>query len=248
VLDLVQSRSRGLLNVRDANAYTLYFNPAVAPAPIQRRPDLRYSTLNRAEGSGEVRHQSQSLAWTWTPAAALQVNASYTHSRTRDNFIDWTSDFTPQNTFDPASEWGPSLQDQRHRFLTSGVWRTGDRTNPWTRHWTFGWIARWASGRPFTQLAGYDRNYDGDGTSDRPEGIGRGSETLPAQSEVDLRAGRAFRVGGAKLELLVEVFNVFNKGNVLEVQATTTSAEPPYGTPTRFGSRRQWQFGVRYAF
>ncbi len=248
VVDLLQSRATGFLNVRDVNAYVLYADPLVGAAPIQRRPDLRYSTLNRADGSGEARHESQSVAWTWRPDASLLLKASYTHSRTRDNFIDWTSDFTPQNTFDPATERGPSAQDQRHRFLTSGVWTSGDRSNPWTRRWTLGWIARWASGRPYTQLAGFDRNYDGDGTSDRPEGVGRTSETLPSQSEVDLRIGRAFRVGTAKLEATVEIFNLFNTGNVLAVQNNRSSAEPPYGTPTRTGDRRQWQFGVRYSF
>ncbi|MBK8725693.1 MAG: TonB-dependent receptor [Holophagaceae bacterium] len=248
VVDLIRSRSRGLLNVRDVNAYVIYVNPAVSAAPIQRRPDLRYSTLNRADGTGEARHESQSVAWTWKADPALLVKASYTHSRTRDNFIDWTSDFTPQNTFDPASEWGPGVQDQRHRFLASGVWSSGERANPWSRNWTLGWIARWASGRPYTRLAGYDRNYDGDGTSDRPEGVGRTSETLPSQSEVDLRLGRAFRLGAARLEATVEVFNLFNSGNVLEVQNNLGSVQPPYGTPTRYGDRRQWQFGVRYAF
>lgn len=248
VLDAVQSKGRGFLNVRDVNAYVLYLDPAVSTAPIQRRPDLRYSTLNRADGSGETRHESQSLAWTWKPDARTLLKASYTHSRTRDNFIDWTGDFTPQDTFDPGSEWGPSVQDQRHRLLCSGVWHSGDRANPWTRDWTLGWIATWASGRPYTKLAGYDRNYDGDGTSDRPEGVGRNSETLPSTSRVDVRAGRGFRVGAARLEATLEVFNLFNKGDVLEVQNNLASAQPPYGTPVRFADRRQLQFGVKYSF
>lgn len=248
VFDAIQSRGRGFLNVRDVNAYVIYVNPLVSAAPIQRRPDLRYSTLNRADGSGETRHESQSLAWTWKPDSSLLLKASYTHSRTRDNFIDWTADFTPQNTFDPGSEWGPSVQDQRHRALVSGVWSSGAQANPWTRDWTFGWIASWASGRPYTRLAGYDRNYDGDGTSDRPEGVGRNSEHLSSTSQVDLRAGRAFRLGEGRLEATLEVFNLFNKGNVLEVQNNTASVQPPYGTPVRFADRRQFQFGVRYSF
>lgn len=249
VVDAIQSRGRGFLNVRDVNAYVLYLNPAEGvTAPIQRRPDLRYSTLNRADGSGGTRHESQSVAWTWRPDARLLVKASYTHSRTRDNFVDWTSDFTPQNTFDPGSEWGPSVQDQAHRVLCNGVWHSGDRVSAWTRDWTLGWIATWASGRPYTRLAGYDRNYDGDGTSDRPEGVGRNAETLPSSSRVDLRAGRAFRLGEGRLEATVEVFNVFNKGSVLEVQNNTASVQPPYGTPVRFADRRQLQFGVKYSF
>ncbi|MDE3245775.1 MAG: hypothetical protein KGN80_06775, partial [Acidobacteriota bacterium] len=248
VLDLVQSRSGGFLNVRDVNAYVLYADPALGPAPVLRRPDLRYSTLSRADGSGEVRHESQSLAYQWTPGGLLLIKASYTHSRTRDNFIDLTSDFTPQNSFDPASDWGPSYQDQRHRFLASGVWGSGDRRSPWLQAWTLGWIASWSSGRPYTRLAGFDRNLNGDGTSDRPAGVGRTSETLPSQREIDVRIGRSFRLASARLECTLEIFNLFNRGNVLEVQNNVSSLEPPYGTPTRFGPRRQMQFGLRYKF
>jgi hypothetical protein len=248
VFDAIQSKGRGFLNVRDVNAYVIYVDPAVSPAPIQRRPDLRYSTLNRADGSGGTRHESQSLAFTWKPDSRLLLKASYTRSRTRDNFIDWTSDFTPENPFDPASEWGPSVQDQRHRLATSGVWHSGDRASAWTRGWSLGWIATWASGRPHTKLAGYDRNFNGDGTSDRPEGVGRNSETLPSAGRVDLRVGRTFRLGEARLEATLEVFNLFNEGQVLEVQNNTASAQPAYGTPVRFGDRRQFQFGVRYSF
>lgn len=248
VLDLVKSKSGGFLNVRDVNAYVLHADPSLGAAPIRRRPDLRYSTLNRADGSGQVRHESQSLAYQWAPDGSLLFKASYTHSRTRDNFIDLTSDFTPQNSFDPASEWGPSYQDQRHRFLASGAWGSGDRANPWLKGWTIGWIASWSSGRPYTQLAGYDRNLNGDGTSDRPEGVGRTSETLPYQSAFDVRFGRSFHLAAAKLECTLEVFNLFNKGNVIEVQNNLRSIQPPYGTPTRYGPRRQIQFGLRYKF
>lgn len=247
VLDLLRGHAQGLLNVRDVNAFQPYLNPATGQV-VLRRPDLRYSTLNRIDGSGEARTESQSLAWTWRPSAALLVNAAYTHSRVRDNTIDWTSDFTSQNTFAPGSDWGPGYQQQSHRFVTSGVWSSGPRSNPWCRDWTLAWIAKWASGRPFSKLAGYDRNFDGDGTSDRPEGVGRTSETTPATKTIDVRVAKAFSFNAARLEFTVDVFNLANWGNILQVQNDLSSTTPAYGTPTVFGPRRQVQVGARYAF
>ncbi|MBL0209327.1 MAG: carboxypeptidase regulatory-like domain-containing protein [Holophagaceae bacterium] len=246
-LELVHSKAKGFMNVRDVNAFQVYFNPATSQ-PVLRRPDLRYSTLNRVDGSGRADYDGQSLAWTWKRSGQFLLNASYTHSHAWDNFTDWTSDFTPQNTFDPSSEWGPSLQHQAHRLSAAAVWSTGQEGPALRRDWTFSGILHWASGRPYTQLAGSDANYDGDGTSDRPAGVGRNSEATPSTSTLDLRASRTFSFSGSKLELILEVFNCFNRSNVLQVQNVHASVTPEYGTPIRYGPKRQLQFGARYKF
>jgi hypothetical protein len=229
------------------NAFQVYTNPATSQQ-VLRRPDLRYSTLNRVDGSGHADYDGQSLSWTWKRNEQSLLNASYTHSRAEDNFTDWTSDFTPQNTFDPASEWGPSLQNQSHRLSIAAVWAMGHQGSPLRRDWTFSGILHWASGRPFTRLVGADANYDGDGTSDRPAGSGRNSEATPSTATVDLRASRTFIFSGSKLEILLDVFNLFNRSNVRQVQNVHASITPPYGTPIRYGPKRQLQFGVRYSF
>ncbi len=246
-LELVHSKAKGFMNVRDVNAFQFYSNAATGQQ-VLRRPDLRYSTLNRVDGSGNADYDGQSLSWTWKQNERFQLNASYTHSQARDNFTDWTSDFTPQNTFDPSTEWGQSLQNQVHRLSVASVWTTGHEGSLLRRDWTFSGILHWASGRPYTQLLGYDANYDGDGTSDRPPGIGRNSETTPSTATVDLRASRIFLFNGSRLELILDAFNFFNHSNLLQVQNVQASTTPPYGTPLRYGPKRQLQFGVRYRF
>ena len=245
-LELVHSKAEGFLNTRDVNAFQPYFN-ATTGQTVVRRPDLRYSTLNRVDGSGTAHYDGQSVTWTWKRGEHFLINASYTHSDAKDNFIDWTTDSPPQNTFDPASEWGPSLQNQKHRLTTSAVWATGHEGPDWRRDWIFSGILHWGSGRPYTQHVGHDLNGNGDGTSDRPAGVGRNSETTPSTSTVDLRASRTLTLGRAKLDLMFEVFNFFNSSNVLQLQNVLASSTE-YGTPTRYGPKRQLQFGARFNF
>jgi len=246
-LDLLQGRVRDLMNVRDVNAFQPTFSPAAGQV-LLRRVDLRYSALNRVDDTGRATTEQQSLAWSWTPSSAWQLRASYTHGRTRDNTADWTSDLPPENTFDPASEWGPSDQQQTHRFSTSGLWHSGSEGPAWRRDWTFAWIASWASGRPYSRLVGFDQNFNGEGTSDRPLGAGRNDRTTPSTHSLDLRLARTFHFRRDRLELLLDVINAGNSTAVLRVQANESSRTPPPGTPITFGPRRQVQFGVKLSF
>ena len=58
--------------------------------------------------------------------------------------------------FDPEAERGPSLQDQRHRFVLSGIY-----TAPYDVNVSA--IIAVVSGRPYNIIAGVDLNGDGDG-------------------------------------------------------------------------------------
>ncbi|MDP2875755.1 MAG: hypothetical protein Q8O00_06185, partial [Holophaga sp.] len=186
--------------------------------------------------------------WHWMVSSHQNWQASYTLSKAEDNVTDWAFTLPPQNTFDPTTEMGPAFQDQRHRFLFSGILRSSAERSPWARNWTLAVIARIASGRPYSQLQGYDRNQDGDPAGDRPVGVGRNSETTPWTRNVDLRVSRAFRTGKARTDVLLDLFNFFNTTNVIEVQNNQSSQTPAYGTHVRFAPMRQIQLGVRVSF
>jgi outer membrane receptor protein involved in Fe transport len=240
-LDLIYSRGSGFMNVRDVNAYVLYNG-------IPRRPDLRYSQILRIDGSGESRYWGQTIAWQWTVNDALSLALSYTHGKAEDNYTDWAPDFPLQNPFDPSQEWGPSAEDQTHQVQLSGVYRTRSQ-HPLLRNWTVSVIAQWASGRPYSQLVGYDLNVNGDGSSDRPSGVGRNSERGPAIKTVDLRLARELKLKKVRLECLLEIFNLFNSANVLKVQNILSAPAPhAYGSALAFGPSRQFQFGVKATF
>jgi len=240
-LDLLHGRAEGLMNVRDVNAFVSY-------GGLQRRPDLRYGSIFRTDGSGESRFRSATLGWAWTVDQSLAWKASYSLSRAEDNVTDWAFTLPPQNTFEPASEWGPAFQDQRHRLLVSGSYKSSPARGPWLRNWTLAVVARVASGRPYSQLLGYDLNQDGDPAADRPLGQGRNRETTPWTRNVDVRLSRGFQAGTTRTELTLDLFNLFNAVQVLEIQNNLASATPAYGTGLRFGAMRQVQLGARLSF
>ena len=240
-LDLLQGKAEGLMNVRDVNAYVTY-------GGLQRRPDLRYGSIYRTDGSGESRFRSTTLGWSWSVDSSQTWRASYSLSKAEDNVTDWAFTLPPQATFDPAGEWGPAFQDQRHRLLVSGIFVTRASLGPWLRNWTLALSGRIASGRPYSQLVGYDRNQDGDPAADRPVGVGRNSETTPWTRNLDVRIARAFTVGLIRYEVLLDVFNFFNAVNVVEVQNNLSSQTPVFGTRLRVGPMRQAQLGARIRF
>lgn len=240
-LDLLHARAAGLLTLRDVNAFVPY-------GPGLRRPDLRYASIYRTDGSGESRFRSASLGWEWAVERRCTLKASYTWSRAEDNVTDWATTLPAQNTFDPASEFGPSYPDQRHRLLASGILRSPSGDSPWLRNWTLAFTARLGSGHPYSRLLGYDANQNGDPASDRPAGYGRNSETTPWTRAVDLRLSRSFLIEATRLELVLDCFNLFNTGNAAQVQNSLASQTPPYGTPLTFEPRRQIQFGMRVSF
>jgi hypothetical protein len=242
-LDLLYTRGDGFMNVRDVNAYV--------PDPVTglpRRPDLRYSEILRIDGTGESRYWGQTLGWQWKVNNDVALGLSYTHGKAEDNYTDYNPDYPPQNTYDPGQEWGPSSEDQTHQIQLSGVFRSRF-THPLLRSWIVSVIAQYASGRPYSQLVGFDQNLNGDGSSDRPTGVGRNSERGPDTKTVDLRLAREVKLAKARVEFLFEVFNLFNTANVLKVQNVLTAPAPhSYGTALVYGPMRQFQIGVRASF
>jgi hypothetical protein len=115
----------------------------------------------------------------------------------------------------------------------------------------FGYVYSYASGAPFTVVTGSDNNNDTT-VNDRPAGVGRNSERLPATSSLDLRVSREFPMaGGRRLEAMIEAFNLMNHVNVLNVNNTFGNGAMPlstFGQRTAVGDMRQVQLGVRWSF
>ena len=160
---------------------------------------------------------------------------------------------------DLSDELGPSVQDQRHRFVFSGTSHVPGNIRVST-------IVAVASGRPFNVLAGTDLNGDGDGgalPADRARRIpaeasshvGRNSGTLPAQITVDVRGSRTFRLTGrVRVDVLAECFNLLNRTNYTEINnvfgagAFPSDPLPTYGQFQKAGPPRQLQLALRVSF
>jgi hypothetical protein len=72
-----------------------------------------------------------------------------------------------------------------------------------------------------------------------------GSFALPQHNQVDVRLARAFRMGGRRLELQMDVFNALNARTV---DAMTLEAGPTLGTPTQVLQPRFVAFGAQFHF
>jgi Carboxypeptidase regulatory-like domain len=191
--------------------------------------------------------------------------ASYTFSKTIDNFIDIRNE--PQqsiNFLDPGSDQGLSLQDVRSRFVMSGTWDLNYTRNPSLRDFSVSGIITLESGRAFNLLAGGDVP-----AGSRPlvggAPVARNAGLSPGFALVDMRVSRAFIINeNVKFQAFIEAFNLFNRVNINDVNpiflrnsATGQFDLPPKdgnrfkATPDRFRTAfapRQFQFGFRVNF
>jgi hypothetical protein len=117
--------------------------------------------------------------------------------------------------------------------VVSGVWDLnylGTSANAVTRAilggWSTSYIFTAQSGQPYSATIGFfDLNNDGNTRNDRVPGLGRNTFQLPTTWSLDPRISREVSLHErAKLQLIVEAFNVFNRLNL-----TNT----PTGAPVR---------------
>jgi hypothetical protein len=260
---------------------TIDYNPVVPALGAGRRP---LDVAGRAGTSASVL-QYTSFGETWYTGLTIlatkrfssrsQFMASYTLSKAEDNSTDFQSAFIPQNNgqgrdpsnptglpigFDPMSERGPSLQDQRHRLVLSGLYMAPHDISVSS-------IITVASGRPYNILAGADLNGDGDGgtipgpdrartnPADPSTSVGRNAGTLPSQATMDIRVNKRIPFGGRRtLDAIAEVFNLFNRTNFTDINnifgtgAYPTSPLPTYGQFQQAGPGRQVQLALKITF
>jgi hypothetical protein len=258
---------------------TIDYNPITNPLTGGRPLDI-----GGVPGTSASVLQYTSWGETWYRGLAMSVRkrfdgrhqflASYTLSKAEDTSADYQSFFIPQDNgfgrdpanpnglpigFDPSAERGPSLQDQRHRFVFSGAY-----VLPWDV--TASTIVTLASGRPYNILAGADLNGDGNGGAtapDRPRtdltnpltAIGRNAGMLPSQYTVDLRLAKRFPLRGrAHVDVMLEAFNLFNNttytnvDNVFGTGAYPGSPLPTFGQYTEAAPPFQAQLAVKIGF
>ena len=187
----------------------------------------------------------------------VAFHGSYTLSRVRNN-VDSLANFAdlPEGQ-DITGEMARSRQDVRHRLTVTALTQVPSRAA------VVGGVKVSAlvsveSGRPFNIFAGRDFNLDGNPNSDRPALIGRNAYEGPAYASVDLRVGREVSVNNrARLDLTLDVFNLFNRENVKDINTVWGSIDYPntpppaqlgFGTPRDVFNPRQVQFGVKLRF
>ena len=190
-------------------------------------------------------------------ARGLGFHGSYTLSRVRTN-VDSLANFAdlPEGQ-DIESEMALSRQDVRHRFTLAVLTEVPSNASVGGGVKVSGLVSL-ESGRRFNIFAGRDFNLDGNPNSDRPGLIGRNAYQGPGYASVDFRVARAFALPReTTLELTLDVFNLFDRVNVKDINTVWGSIDYPntppppqlgFGTPRDVFNPRQVQFGVKVKY
>ncbi len=241
-LDYLHVRGRKILIERDIN-----------PFVDGRRPNPAFSEIFLYESAGNSWYDALTIGLQTRRGGQFETAAYYTYAEAEDDYIDW-SEGQPQDPLRRGSERGPAIHVPRHKAVLSAIHSTVGRPGPWwKRDWTVSVIAEYLVGLPYNELAGFDRNENGHLESDRPSGVGRNSRRLPDHFNVDVRIAKRVPVRGITLEGTVEVFNLFNRENVLEVNNVrflNRELDPNtvFGEPARVSDPRRIQLGARLSF
>ncbi len=222
-----------------------------------------FTNIRVAQSDGRSRYDALTISFKKRYANKFLLNAHYTLART----LAWfgiVSDFglqpqNPFNKFDPAAEFGHTGEDERHRFVVSGVFDL-----PWG--FQLAPILQLSSARPYSifPAGGADINRDGV-LNDRETRDGNDQDHLPPSTErgdnfsqVNLRVSKYINFNErAKLGLFFEAFNIFNTGNFGNSYGQTVGT-PNFQKPVNFfgatgfsepiGIPFQAQFGFRFTF
>jgi hypothetical protein len=158
----------------------------------------------------------------YTLSKVIDDNPNVFAIRPNPNNAQFLSD--PSN---PRTDRGPGANDQRHRFVLSGVWdldymsHSTGLAKAALGGWQVNGILTAQTGQPYSGLVNFDLNNDGNSATDRVPGLGRDTFNLPATVSFDPRITRTVRLSeGVQLQLIWEAFNVFNHTNVTATRTT----------------------------
>jgi hypothetical protein len=227
-------------------------------------------------GGGKADYDGVNLSFRARATQKLELQGFYTYSKTdgnvlagADEFRITDRDYQPSyavgrdvsvNPFDPlcGACFGPLNTDARHRVTLSGVYQ-----GPWGIN--AAGMFRYRSATPFTLHTSSDIDDDGF-PIDLPPGVSHvNSERGDSFSQFDLRLAKEFTFGPVGLELIAEMFNVFNKKNPVSrtlifdtrgnAQTNPTFGFPIGSRPTAFAGsdplrseQRLTQLGLRVRF
>jgi len=224
------------------------------------RPIADYANNNQYSSVGTSVYDGLSVSFIDRPADWWSARVSYTYSKSM-NDVGEAFFNSPIDPFDLSKDWGRSDDDQRHRLVVSGTISTPTTpANGWQDALTHGFqlsgVLQYSSALPFNLTTGANTIQ---GTAARPmvdgsfiaRNAGEGSDF----STVSMRLSRTFAVGGrARLEALVEAFNLFNRRNdVARIAVFGTGVYPTqpaanFGQVTVVGEPRALQLGLRIRY
>jgi hypothetical protein len=262
-LDVTYAKGHNLERLKDINnAYNGATGPNGLPQyfPTTTRPDPFYNQITTLVSDAQSKYEAATVTVNRRFADSFSFYGAVTWSKDKDNDSNERnfSGIQAEDFNNLDNSYGYSNRDQRWKGVINGVWQSP--------FWGLGLSGsfRYATGLPYTPLAGRDLNQDGIGGTDRPtvDGVhlARNSYRQPDSYELDMRLSKSFKIWDGSFQLFAECYNCTNAAN-----RTVTAANQIYGfnpalgvNPTRnanFGVEdgvtqlpRTVQLGLRYDF
>jgi hypothetical protein len=203
------------------------------------RPIAQLGSIDEFQSAASSVYNGATLSINRRMARGTYLRLAYTYAHAIDDGQDALvagSPATVQNSYQPNTERGPSVTDQRNRFVGafSVEPRPFHREHQFLGHifndWKISSVVTAGSGRPVNATVDGDPNQDGNYDNDRLPGHSRNGFTGPDYASTDLRLVRKIHVvHGYRLEFTADSFNLFNRDNQrveitssgLTVEATT---------------------------
>jgi outer membrane receptor protein involved in Fe transport len=196
------------------------------------RPFTNFARVIAFESSARSKYNGLTLDLQKRLSNNWQARVAWTHSTVKDDKPDATA-VVPFSSGDDSKYASDPLNlnadytygdnDVRDRVVLSGVWQLDSYASHISNGflhalasgWTISGILSYQSGQPFTPIVGTDLNNDGNPSNDIAPGFTRNSLRYPSQVSLDPRITRDIgMIGGLRLQLIAEAFNLLNRSNV----------------------------------
>ncbi len=209
------------------------------------RPIAAFSRIFQFEGTADSYYNGLVATLNKRFSHGVAFGFSYTWGHAIDNAPDATAVvpgtddgklvYLPTNpNFDRSS----SLNDVRHRFVLNYNWDLGTYTRGYTGvkravlgGWQLSGIFTVQTGQPYSAFLNSDLNNDANSRNERVPGLTRNTFNNPTLATLDPRITKSFMFGErARLQLIGEAYNVFNRFNITSVRNTLYNVVTGNGT------------------
>ena len=222
------------------SSLTCPFPPCINPLG---RPIAQLGAIKEFQSAASSVYNGATVSINRRMARGTYLRLSYTYARAIDDGQDALIAGSPaavQNSYNPNGERGPSVTDQRNRFVAAisvepRLFHRGhELLGRVFNDWKISSIVTAGSGRPVNATVSGDPNQDGNGLNDRLPGYSRNAFTGPDYASADLRLVRKIHVAQKyRLEFTADSFNLFNRDNQ-RVQITSSGLTAEATTFTQY--------------
>jgi hypothetical protein len=199
---------------------TCPFPPCINPLG---RPIAQLGAIDVFQSAASSVYNGATLSINRRMARGTYLRLSYTYAHAIDDGQDALiagSPATVQNSYNPQGDRGPSVTDQRNRFVAAfsaeprPFHRGHEMLGRAFNDWKLSSIINIGSGRPVNASVAGDPNQDGNDLNDRLPGYSRNGFTGPDYASTDMRVVRKIHLAqGYRLDFTADSFNLFNRDN-----------------------------------